>query len=92
MVDLARAPLYLCPGHPWIESPVQNPLPGFEPAVSLSRPGRVAPEMPSVQASGRGRPGATVRARMPSEARSALSGMTGKIPASFQFCSIDDQS
>ena len=44
------------------------------------------------QSSGRGLPGATVRARMPSVARSALSGMTGKMARSFQLCSIADQS
>ena len=36
-------------------------------------------------AAGRGLPGATVRARIPSVARSALSGITGKMAASFQF-------
>jgi hypothetical protein len=41
---------------------------------------------------GRGLPGATVRARIPSVARSALSGITGKMAASFQACSAPDQS
>ena len=41
---------------------------------------------------GRGLPGATVRARIPSVARSALSGITGKMAASFQDCSAPDQS
>jgi hypothetical protein len=44
------------------------------------------------QASGRGRPGAAVRARMPSVARRAVSEMTGKMPPSFQLCSTEDQS
>ena len=46
----------------------------------------------TAQTEGRARPGATVRARMPSVARSALSGMTGKMAASFQLWSTDDQS
>ena len=50
------------------------------------------PELPNVQAKGRARPGATVRARMPSVARSAPSGMTGKMATSFQLWSTDDQS
>ena len=41
---------------------------------------------------GRGLPGATVRARIPSVARSAPSEMTGNIAASFQLWSTDDQS
>jgi aminoglycoside phosphotransferase (APT) family kinase protein len=41
---------------------------------------------------GRGLPGATVRASIPRVARSALSGITGKMPASRQFCLIPDQS
>jgi hypothetical protein len=41
---------------------------------------------------GRGLPGATVRARIPSVARSALSGITGKMAASFQSCPAPDQS
>jgi len=41
---------------------------------------------------GRGLPGATVRARMPRVARSALSGTTGQVMASRQFCAIFDQS
>ena len=41
---------------------------------------------------GRGTPGATVRARMPSVARSAPSEMTGKMPASLQTGSMVDQS
>jgi AhpD family alkylhydroperoxidase len=45
-----------------------------------------------VGCAGRGRPGATVRARIPSVARSALSGTTGKMAASFQLCSAADQS
>src|ERR1700689_4570620 len=49
-------------------------------------------ELSTLQAKGRARPGATVRARMPSVARSAPSGMTGKIAASFQLWSTDDQS
>ena len=44
------------------------------------------------RARGRGLPGATVRARIPSVARSALSGITGKMAASFQLCSAADQS
>ena len=56
-------------------------------SVSVAEPG-----LPTVQAKGRARPGATVRARMPSVARSAPSGMTGKMPASFQVWSTDDQS
>lgn len=47
---------------------------------------------PTAQARGRARPGATVRARMPSVARSAPSEMTGKMAASFQVWSTDDQS
>jgi hypothetical protein len=52
-------------------------------------------ESPANQAgsiAGRGLPGATVLARIPSVARSALSGTTGKIAASFQLCSAADQS
>src|SRR3984957_9548733 len=45
-----------------------------------------------VGAAGRGLPGATVRARIPSVARSAPSGITGKMAASFQLCSAADQS
>lgn len=41
---------------------------------------------------GRGLPWATVRARMPRVARSALSGTTGQVMASRQFCAILDQS
>ena len=44
------------------------------------------------RAAGRGLPGATVRARIPRVARSALSGITGKMAASFQLCSTADQS
>ena len=44
------------------------------------------------RARGRGLPGATVRARIPRVARSALSGITGKMAASFQLCSAADQS
>ena len=45
-----------------------------------------------VKGAGRGLPGATVRARIPSVARSALSGITGKMAASFQSCPAADQS
>jgi SAM-dependent methyltransferase len=44
------------------------------------------------RAAGRGLPGATVRAKIPRVARSALSGITGKMAASFQLCSAADQS
>jgi hypothetical protein len=45
-----------------------------------------------VEGAGRGLPGATARARIPSVARSALSGITGKMAASFQLCPAADQS
>jgi hypothetical protein len=45
-----------------------------------------------VEGGGRGLPGATVRAKIPSVARSALSGITGKMAASFQAWSAPDQS
>ena len=45
-----------------------------------------------VEGAGRGLPGATVRARIPSVARSALSGITGKMAASFQSWPAADQS
>lgn len=44
------------------------------------------------QAPGRGRPGATVRARIPRVARRAPSEMTGKMPALLHCSSIADQS
>jgi hypothetical protein len=45
-----------------------------------------------VEDAGRGLPGATVRARIPSVARSAFSGITGKMAAAFQSCPAADQS
>jgi hypothetical protein len=48
-----------------------------------------APDVPKTVLS---LPGATVRAKIPSVARSALSGITGKMAASFQACSAPDQS
>lgn len=45
-----------------------------------------------VEGAGRGLPGAAVRARIPSVARSALWGITGKMAASFQSCPAADQS
>ena len=52
--------------------------------ISPPENGAASSQTPSAQTEGRGRPGATVRARMPSVARSEPSGITGKIPASFQ--------
>jgi hypothetical protein len=60
-------------------------------ATKISAAQRVTVYVP-FQAKGRARPGATFRAKIPSVARSALSGMTGKMAASFQFWSTDDQS
>jgi hypothetical protein len=44
------------------------------------------------EGAGRGLPGAAVRARIPSVARSALWGITGKMAASFQSCPAAGQS
>jgi hypothetical protein len=52
---------------------------------------RSVPGYPSARI-GRGTPGATVRARMPRVARSADSGMIGKMSASAHFGWMSDQS
>ncbi len=65
----------------------------WPPSTTLTLPSRCCQTRNvDVQAEGRARPGATVRARIPSVARSALSGITGKIAASFQLWSTEDQS
>jgi hypothetical protein len=73
-------------------------LPGHH--IPLAAAARLTPRRPQGycsgrslgRARGRGLPGATVRARIPRVARSALSGITGKMAASFQLCSAADQS
>lgn len=62
------------------EDPGLNPARGNDRAIA------------SIQADAPRPPRATVRARIPRVARSAPSDRTGKIPASFQAGSMDDQS
>ena len=74
--------------------PLQQQDHGHDPPASRrERAGnQIAGGVEGLRGAGRGLPGATVRARIPSVARSALSGITGKIAASFQLCSAADQS
>ncbi len=79
---------------PWGESRSGAPFSAFFGHAGGSGwgPACLTPKGFEAQAEGLGRPGATVRARIPRVARRAPSGITGKILPSFQLCSTADQS